>query len=339
MEPAMPPCVRIAVVLCLALVGCAPMTFVVGVTPGDQTLTQTVVVPSGQWFAPRVAIVDVSGMIHNANRQRLFQRGENPVALLYEKLDKAQHDQRVKAIVLRLNTPGGTVTASDAMYRMIKRFKRRCQKPVVALMMDVAASGGYYVACACDKIVAHPTSITGSIGVIVQTVSLKPALARIGVQTESITTGPNKDAGSPLSVLTDQHRMVLQGMVDDFYQRFLDVVRRARPSIPPDQFDQLVDGRVLTGRQGALLGLVDHTGDLDDAVDLAKQLANIQQADVVLYHRPMTYVGSPYAMAHATGWSPAATGNTQINLAQINLPDTLTPPPMGFYYLWHPEHP
>lgn len=325
---------------CLNLVGCGPLTVVVGLSPGDQRLDQTVVEPADRWFSPRVAIVDVSGMIHGGAKQKILGRGENPVSMLHEKLEKAHRDNRVKAVILRLNTPGGTVTASDAMYRTVHRFKRQSQKPVVALMMDVAASGGYYLACSADKVVAYPTSVTGSIGVIMQTISLKPALTRLGIQAEAFTTGPNKDAGSPLSLMTDEHRTVFQSLVDDFYRRFLDVVRRARPSIPADRFDQVTDGRILTGQEAAGVGLVDQTGDLYDAFDLAKQLAGTPDADLVLYHRPLDYVASPYATmpGHPISSQDGPVGH-QINLFQLNLPDTLVQAPVEFYYLWQPQLP
>lgn len=331
-------CLATAITGCLATGACSPITFVVGLSPGNQKMVETVVRPSGQWFAPRVVIIDVTGVIRNANKHSLLDQQENPVSKLHEKLEKARRDTNVKAVILRLNSPGGTVAASDSMYRMVKQFKMESHKPVVALMTGLTASGAYYLACACDTIVANPTAITGSIGVIVQTFSLKPALTRIGIQTEAITTGPNKQVGSPLSVLTDEHRAVLQTLVDDFYNRFLDVVRAARPNIPPEDFDQITDGRVVTGRRGVELGLADHTGDLNDALNLAMQLADLQNADLVLYHRPLTYVGSPYSVPEARAVSTGAT-NIQINLAQFNLSGTLAQPLVEFYYLWQPDLP
>jgi protease-4 len=321
-------------VLALAPGGCGPVTFVVGVSPGDQKLTSTVVRSEPRASGQRVAIIDISGMIMNANRPGLLQQGENPVSLLQEKLDAAATDRSVRAVVLRLNTPGGTVNASDVMYREMRRFKERSGKPVVALMMDVAASGGYYVACAADTIVAYPSTVTGSVGVIVQTLSVKQGLSWIGVHTEAITSGPNKDAGSPLSELTDDHRAVLRKLVEDFYEQFVAVVRSNRPNIPAEQFQMLTDGRVFSGHEAAKYGVVDELGDLDVAFARAKELAGISAADLILYHRPLRYVGSPYAAASAAP--------TQVNMAQINLGgDTLGlgDAGVGFYYLWQPTWP
>ncbi len=264
--------------LLFALFGCTPAQVVVDLTPGDQALQQTTVIEDGSWLgSDRVALIDVSGFIINAQKPRLVGYGENPVSLLHEQLEYAARDKHVKAVVLRMNTPGGTVTASDAMYREVRRFRTRTGKPVVALLMDVTTSGGYYVACASDRIVTYPTAVTGSIGVIIQTFSVKPALSRWGVQTEAITSGPNKEAGSPLSKLTEEHRAILQGLVDDFYKRFVNVVRHRRPNIPAEHFDEVTDGRVMSGEQAVRMGLADRTGDIYNAFAEAKAMAQIKR--------------------------------------------------------------
>lgn len=321
--------IGVVVTAWLVLAACSPITFTIGGSVGDQGLKYTVVESDGYAGSQRVAMIDVSGMLVNFRKRQLFDPGENPVSVLHEKLAAARRDKKVKAVILRLNTPGGTVTASDAMYRQVRRFKQQTGKPVIALMMDVAASGGYYLACAADHMIAYPSSVTGSIGVILQTVSLKPALDRIGIQTEAITSGHNKDAGSLLSVLTPDRRAILQNMVDDFYERFANIVRKSRPQIPDDRFQQAVDGRVLSGNAALAMGMIDQTGDLDDAFLMAKQMAGLEDADLILYHRPIAYVGSPYAS------SPSMpTGGTQINIAQFNFPELPTGTSVGFYYLW-----
>jgi protease-4 len=318
---------------CGLLGGCGPMILAIGVEPGDQKLTTTVVQPGGWFVSDQVAIIEVSGLIHNGRSPGLISEGNNPVSDLTEALQAAKNDDRVKAVILRINSPGGTVTGSDAMYRQVLRFKQQTHKPVVVLMLDVAASGGYYVACAADQIVAYPTTVTGSIGVIVQTITFKPGLDRIGIHAEDFTSGPNKDAGSPLSVLTDSQRQVLRTLVEDYYQRFTTVVRTNRPNIPTDKFAFATDGRVVSGDQALALGLVDHTGDIDDAFALAKSLAHLEKANLVVYHRPLEYVGSPFARS---GVGAPAAGGTQVNIAQFNLPGALPGEGAGFYYLWNP---
>lgn len=318
--------------LTIMLIGCGPTTFVVGVAPGDQKLVATVVQPADKRTRDAVAIVDVSGMILNAKTPGLLRDGENPVGRFRETLDAAAEADSVKALIVRLNTPGGAVTASDAMYRDLLSFKRRTGKPVVVLMMDVAASGGYYLACAGDHIVAYPSTVTASIGVIIQTVTLQPALSSIGIQTEAITSGPNKNVGSPLSPMSAGHRAVLQSMVDAFYDDFTSVVRDARPGISDEHFEEVTDGRIVSGRRAQAVGLVDTLGDLDDAFDQAKRLARIENAALIRYHRPLEYVGSPHAAAPQGPATP-----TQINLLNLDASGLLGGPPTpGFYYLWLP---
>ena len=317
--------------LALGPVACGPVTFVVGIGPGQQDLEPTVVHADEGRRLPRVALIDISGLIVNAERPRLIQQGENPVALIYEQLEAARQDRRVEAIVLRINSPGGSVTASDAVHRQVQRFREATGKPVVALMMDVAASGGYYVACAADEIVAHPTSVTGSIGVIVQTISVQPALHRWGIQTEALTSGSSKAAGSPLTTLTDEHRAVLQAMVDDLYKQFVDVVHAARPGLSEAGLQRVADGRVISGRDAVATGLADALGDIHDAFERAKALAGLTHAELVRYHRPLAHVASPYAQTPGHG--------TQLNVMQLNVDQTLLGPglPVGIYYLWRPD--
>lgn len=309
------------------LIGCAPLTLTIGGPTGG--IRETTVLSEPGHGGRKIAIIDVSGLILNGNRPGLLQPGENPVSLLHEMLARAEQDHRVKAVILRLNSPGGGVTASDLMYRELHRFKARSGKPVVAIAMDITASGGYYVACAADRILAQPTAVIGSIGVIAQTFSVRPLLDRFGVQTHAITSGPNKTTGSPLETLTDDHRRILQAMVDDYHARFLQVVRTRRPAIPADRLAEVTDGRIVSGDRALTLGLVDRTGDIYDAMAEARTLAGIPAARLITYHRPLARADSPYAAAPL----PPGIG-TQVNLAQLNLTGTAATLPAGFYYLW-----
>lgn len=325
--------------LCLALTACGPLTFTVGITPNAQRMTLSPVMRDGQMGSDRVAIIDVSGLLVNADAPGILDSRENPVATFQEALALAAADDRVRAVVLRMNTPGGAVTATDIMYRELLRFRRDTGKPVVTLMMDVTASGGYYLACGSDAIVAYPSTVTGSIGVIVQTVSVRDGLQRIGIHTDAIVSRPNKDIASPLATLSDEERAILQNIVDDMYDQFRTVVREGRPGIDDDQWERLTDGRIMTGRAAADAGLVDSVGDLRDALALAQKLAGIERADVVLLHRPLNYVASPYGTSPPGTHQPSAAG-TQINLMQLNLDGVpggaAFSMPMGFYYLWQP---
>ena len=207
------------------LSGCGGVRLIIDVVPAVDGLTETVVLEDpGAGSSAKIALIQITGMIADADRPGLITKGENPVSRLVESLRKAAKDSKIKAIVLRINSPGGTVTASDIVYREIQHFKRTTKKPVVVLMSDVAASGGYYIACAGDEIIAHPTTITGSIGVIIQTFNFSEGMRRIGIKADAITSGPNKAAGSPFEPMPPEHRALLQGLVDEFYDNFVAIV-------------------------------------------------------------------------------------------------------------------
>jgi protease-4 len=316
--------------------GCGGVRLVIDAVPATDELTETVVMgPDGGLKGigkSKVALIDVSGVIVDANKPGLIVPGENPVSRFVESLQRAEQDSDVKAVVIRVNSPGGTVTASDVMYREVLAFKRRTKKPVVISMSDVAASGGYYLACAGDEIIANPTSVTGSIGVIMQTVNVSEGLRKIGVRADAITSGPNKAMGSPFEPMPQEHRDLLQGLVDEFYANFKTIVRERRPTLSPSDIDWITDGRVVSGRRAADVGLVDGLGDLRDAFNAAQHRAGIENAKLVKYHRQLEYVGSPYAHSNLTH-----AGTTQVNLMQLNVDAGWTMNQPGFYYLWAPE--
>ncbi len=164
------------------LSGCGPQSgWIIKPAPIDETLEETTIAAdSGLFVRDKIAVVDVGGIILNQRETGMFSTGENPVSLFIEKIDKAQNDDSVKALILRINSPGGGVTASDIMYDRVKRFRAaRPSVPVIAMLEDVGASGAYYLACGAEKILAHPTSVVGSIGVIVQTVSFAGTMQKL----------------------------------------------------------------------------------------------------------------------------------------------------------------
>jgi protease-4 len=217
------------------------------------------------------------------------------LARVREELQKAEADERVKAVIVRINSPGGTITASDILYHELLAFKARKKVPVIAVIMDVGASGGYYAALAADTIVVNPTTITGSIGVVMITVNAQGLLEKIGVAPLAIKSGPMKDAGSPFRSLTEPERAVFQGIIDEMYGRFVGLIVQAR-KMPEDRVRGLADGRVYTADQALKLGLVDRIGYLEDVVALAKERAGLDEAKVVMYHRPKEYRANIYSL-------------------------------------------
>lgn len=309
--------------------GCMPDGLLIKLVNTNQELEERELFRDGAWASDKIAILDVDGVILNAASPRLFGGGEHPVSLLTEQLDKARRDDHVKAVILRINSPGGGVTASDLMHDEIRRF-RSCGKPIVAVMMDVAASGGYYIACACDEIVAHRTTVTGSIGVIMQLFDVEGTMKLIGVTSNTITSGPHKDTGSPFRAMREDDRALFQAMVDDMYSRFVQVVDEGRPKLDAEQVRKLADGRVYTAPQALEAGLIDRIGTLHDTIDALKQRVGAKAVRVVLYHRPLDYRPTVYAQ------SPTDARGVQVNLLNVNgLPGAIPPAPQ-FLYLWSP---
>ncbi len=271
----------------------------------------------------KVAVIAVEGLLLNVREGGFLQPTENKVSLFAEELQKAADDGSVKAVVLRINSPGGGVTASDRMYGDLLEFKRKTGKPVVAAIGDIGASGAYYVACGSDKIVAEPTAIVGSIGVIFETFDLSGAMGKIGVKSEVVKSGLNKDIASPFKPMTDGERTILQGMIDENYARFRGVVK-TKTGLDDATLGALADGRVFTGEQAQKAGLIDQTASLAQAIDIARDLGHIKGAPAVAYRRPYGYSGSIYANTRA---------GDQQTLA-LSVPQLGESLPTGFYYLW-----
>jgi protease-4 len=295
----------------------------------DGPVEEVVICEPQHWLCRnKIALIDVEGMILNARTPGLLSSGANPVALFHERLNAAAQDKKVKAVVLRINSPGGGVTASDIMYQDLLRFREKTGKPVVACLMDVAASGGYYLAMGADQVIAHPTTVTGSIGVIMSLYNTSELFRLIGVKSDPIKSGPNKDLGNPARPMTPEERAILQKMVDSFYCRFVDVVVQGR-KMPEEQVLPLADGRVYSGSEAHKLGLVDQVGYLEDALCLARELACVPDAAVIAYDKCEGggYRGSIYARMPNIP--------SEINV-RLDVPGLGMREGPAFLYLWKP---
>jgi protease-4 len=244
-----------------------------------------------------------------------------------EQLDRAREDPEVRGLLLRINSPGGTATASDLVYGEILRFKQERGVPVVAQLMGLATSGGYYVAMAADLVVAHPTTVTGSIGVRFVSVSLAGLLEKLGIEDQTLTAGRHKDAGSPLRRLSGEERAHLQSVLDDLHARFQQVVAAGRPGLPPGGLERVADGSIFSAPQALELGLVDAVADLEESLTRVRRAAGLSQARVVRYHRPREYANNLYTRSGAL-----------LPKLRLEFPgaQALAMRP-GFYFLWAPE--
>ena len=291
---------------------------------------------------PKILLVEVDGMISNAEAAASFfgLPSDSMVARVHEVLDRARGDSAVAGILLRVDSPGGTATASDQIYTEIDRFKRERGIPVVAQLLGTAASGGYYVAMAADAVQAHPTTVVGSIGVIFSSLNFAGLMDKLGIADQTITGGEFKDIGSPFRPLTDVERAQLQSIVDDLHGRFKEVVERGRPDLTPEQVDALANGRIYSARQARENGLVDSIGTLREAVRMLADRIGAPSVRVVAYHRPNVQRRNLYMRSRAAGGFgvtgrespggdvlPALTGGELVR-------ELLGRP--GFHYLWWP---
>ncbi|MBP9885525.1 MAG: signal peptide peptidase SppA [Leptospiraceae bacterium] len=192
--------------------------------------------------------------------------GESTVSAIINDLIKASFDKDIKGVILKVNSPGGTVTGSDLIYRELMKYKASTGVPIVALFMDKAASGGYYVAMAADKIVSLPTSVTGSVGVILSGFNVKEGLDKLGVKDQSITSGQNKAIGSPFLEMKPEQKMILQSIVSNLYERFFSIVKLNRQNVPEQKLREICDGRIFTADQALKEGMIDKVGYIEDTI-------------------------------------------------------------------------
>ncbi len=275
---------------------------------------------------PKILMLDLVGALSTKPEESRFglSRSESPTARLREEIDRALEDREIAALLLRIDSPGGTVIASDILYREVRRFKQQTGRPVIAQLMGSGTSGAYYVAMAADEVRAYPTTVTGSIGVIIVGINVSGLMERFGVENQTLTTGPFKDAGSPLRPMRAEERAQLSSVGRDLFGSFLDAVEAGRPKLTRARIEELADGRIYSGPQALETGLVDALGDLPEAVASAKAAAGITgPARVVVYHREGE---EPASLFWASSGAAAAASRLD--------PTELAGP--TFLYLWSP---
>lgn len=305
--------------LALLPAACTPLTLSIGLGPQPAPITEQLIFDEPG--RDKVALIDVRGILADAREPGILGPGANPVDILVSQLQRAERDASIRAVILRINSPGGTVTASDVLYHEIRGFAQRSGKPVIASLGEVAASGGYYIALAGDEIVAQPTCITASIGVLIPLMNFSEGLNRIGIYSTAITSGPNKAMGNPFDAPDNTHEALYQDLVDEFYHRFRSLVLARRPGIPPDSVEDATDGRIMTGDAALRAGLVDSLGGIREAFAAAKARANLGAADLVKLSGSAGETQSAYAR------SPSV----EVNLLKLQ-PELASGP--NFFYLW-----
>jgi protease-4 len=218
-------------------------------------------------FGDKIAIVEIKGVITQSSG-------------IIEEINQYQEDEGVKAIILRIDSPGGGVGPAQEIHREILKVKSK--KKVVTSMGSVAASGGYYIACASDLIIANPGTITGSIGVIMEFTNIEELFKKIGIKGVVLKSGEHKDIGSPFREMTPEEKKIIQEVIDNVHQQFVQAVVKGR-KMDQEKVMQIADGRILTGEQAKQIGLVDQIGNLQDAIDIVAKMVGIEGKPNILY--------------------------------------------------------
>ncbi len=313
----------VALILILTIAGCTPR---IKLFPdGAEPLKEFVI--EGK-TSQKILVIPIHGFISDRPEKGFLTSGPGMVQEIVSQLRLAERDKNVKAVLLKIDSPGGTTTASDMLYREIVDFKERTGVRVVAVLMGVAASGGYYIALAADHIIAHPTTITGSIGVIFLHPGISGLMEKIGVDVRVSKSGENKDMGSPFRMATKEETLILQRVIDEFGARFVDLAAERR-QLDPKQVAAIRTARIFTSREALDLSLIDRIGYLKDAVDKAKSIASLdEESRVILYRRTEHPDDNLYNSTtnRLAGISPP--------LVHLGIPEGLAAFRTGFYYLW-----
>ncbi|MCP4630942.1 MAG: signal peptide peptidase SppA [bacterium] len=276
----------------------------------------------------KILVIPVRGVISDRPREGFVRTRPSLVQEVVSQLRLAEDDKKVKAVVLKIDSPGGSVTASDILFNEILTFKERTGAKVVVAMMGVAASGGYYISLPADYILAHPTTLTGSVGVIFLRPKVIGLMDKIGLGVEINKSGINKDMGMPYRAATAEEKKILQSMTDRLGIRFVDLVAKHR-KLDPTVTAKMATARIYLAKEALELGMVDEIGYLNQAITKAKQLADLpDNARVIVYRR------TEYPDDNIYNTSTRYGGGDLSVISVDLLPDALNRFRTGFYYLW-----
>ena len=278
----------------------------------------------------KVLVIPLRGMISDAPKRQFIRSRPSMVQEFVSQLRKAEDDPEIKAVLLKIDSPGGSVIASDLIYNEIVTFKQRKEAKVVVAMMGVAASGGYYISLPADFILAHPTTVTGSVGVLFLRPDVTGLMEKIGVDINVSKTGKNKDMGSPFRPATAEEKKITQDLIDQLADRFLDRIAQHR-KLDPKNLKEISSARIYLAHEALNLGMVDRIGYLDEAVIEAKKLAELPADAKVVVYRRTKY---PDDNLYNTAISRHEGGD--LSIISLDIPGSLAPLQTGFYYLWHP---
>jgi protease-4 len=279
----------------------------------------------------KVLLIPVKGFISDSEGKEFFvYRKPSMVQEVVAQLKKAEKDKHIKAILLKVDSPGGSITASDLLYHEITDYKKRTGVKMVVSMMGVAASGGYYISLPADVIMAHPTTVTGSVGVIFIRPKVVGLMGKLGIDVEVDKSGKNKDMGSPFRRTTEEEQKILQGMIDNLASRFISLVVTHR-KLDPSALEDIASARVFLGEEAHHNGLIDKIGYLEDAMAECKKLAGLpENAKMIVYRR----TENPNDNIYNNSMSGQLNGGPNVMSSAVT--DLLPLLRTGFYFLWLP---
>jgi protease IV len=275
----------------------------------------------------KILLIPVTGLISDMPKKGVLHTSPSLVEQIVLQLNKAEKDKQIKAVLLKINSPGGTITASDLLYHEIMSFKEKTGAKIIISMMDIAASGAYYMSLPADKIMAHPTSVTGSVGVIFLQPRVTGLMDKLGLGVDVKKFGKNKDMGSPFRESTEEEQKLLQKAVNDFGERFIRLVQKHR-KLDQRALTEIASARIFLADDALKLGLVDNIGYLSDAVKESKKLANVSDDARVIVYRRAEFPEDNY-------YNVAGVASEDVAISAVNI-DLLEPFSLkaGFYYLW-----
>jgi protease-4 len=278
------------VLLTVVLSGCI---LNISIVPRVQPLREKVIEGEGR---PKILLLDLTGFISEKEKSDGLRTEPSLVSNIRESLKKAEEDRDISGVILRVNSPGGTVSASDIIHHELTGFRKKRDVPVYACVTGLGASGAYYISASADRIYANPASIVGSIGVIALKFNVRGLLDKVGIEEETVKSADKKDILSPFRPNTQEERDILDSIMRGLHDRFVDTVLAGRAGmLTREELNRLSDGRPYTAGQALASRLVDRIGYLDDAVEDMKKALNIEDARLVAYHRPGGYRGSVYS--------------------------------------------
>ena len=318
---------RIILSLCLFVLALAPSACISVDMQGivSPSLKEHEISRDSSFTRNKILIVNISGLIRSGQDRGLFVRHTTPSSIKMI-LNKAASDKQIRAVVLRIDSPGGEVTATDVVYHDILAFKEQTGVPVYASIMSLGTSGAYYVGTAADEIYSHPTSIVGSIGVIVRVPQFAKLADKIGYRQIIFKSVVNKDLGDPLRTMPKEQQVILQNTIDSMHERFLEVVVKSRPGYQTkDELRPIADGRIYTPEEALRIQLVDGIAYLDEVIAKAKLSAGLESARVVTYNHSAGRDSNIYSKLPM-----------QVNLLNVDLRSIFGDGLPGFHYLWMP---